>query len=166
MNITAIVLIAFFSIAIPFVIWAGRRQISMDKVNFYSDEKIVYEEYPVNIYVKTAGPKGRTNHPNSKIIITNYRMLLTQKTLFRDKFALLYMIDYKTNKNEEQRSTENKKYFNYMYVPLSNISFESGDKKDFVDILVPDDNLLTLFGKAYISFWTKDIQSIKKLING
>ncbi|MBI3815452.1 MAG: hypothetical protein HY279_13435 [Nitrospinae bacterium] len=163
MDITAIVLIVFFLIAIPFGIWAGRRQISMDKVKFYGDEKIVYEEYPVNIVV-TAG--RRSYRPNSKIIITNYLMLLTQKILFRDKFALLYMIDYKTNKNEELRSSENKKYFNYMYVPLSNISFESRDKKDFVVILVPNDNLLTLFGKAYISFWIKDIQSIKKLVNG
>lgn len=163
--VNLIVCILFLAIGIPIIVYYRKKFISKtDDLIFYSNEKVIYGEFPVKCYLKQRKSQ-KTYMPNSKIEITNYRILISQKYLFSKKFLLTYVINYKNSGRDILKHLENEKFKNCMDVSPDDITFEHIKGKDFVNILLPENNILCMISRVTISFTTKNIEEIKTIIN-
>lgn len=155
------VCILFLVIGIILVIFYRKKFISnADDLVLYSDEKIIYTEFPVKCWLKQ-WKTNKTYMPGSKVEITNYRIIISQKYLFSQKFLLNYVINYKIKKSEEFNRTGNLRFKNFMDVSISDIMYESKKGVDHVLISVPKNNILSMSDNTIISFSTGNVAKIK-----
>ena len=91
MPVTLIIFSIFLLVMITVILFFNK-SLKLDKVQYGTDERILYEEYPVT--VKDKRSNSSTSYPNSKVMITNYRIILAQKILFSDNLTVNCFINY------------------------------------------------------------------------
>lgn len=60
---------------------------------FSQDGRLIYEESKINVEeYGSFGPDSGSRYPNSKVIITNKHISISQKMVFRDKYIIHFVI--------------------------------------------------------------------------
>ncbi len=73
---------------------------NLDKIKYYKNETIVSDNLKIKVEIKGIGPQT-TVLPKSRIILTNERIIISQKALFRSKYFVKYIIWFESSENRK-----------------------------------------------------------------
>jgi hypothetical protein len=123
MTTALIIFGILFSVFLAIIVLYAKN-LTLDRLEYGQDEKIVYEEYPVR--VKDAYRSRSTTYPNSRVIITNYRIILAQKILLSKKFTINFLINFGDTSGLSVQAR--KGIYRIYEVSRNDISAEQADK--------------------------------------
>ena len=157
-------LISILLIGAAIFISRNFKAIKLEHIKFYPDEIIVTEEYPIKCKIDGDNTESSTRFPNSKSIITNYRIMLAQKHLLSKSFMVRYIINYRVKEDEDVNNEMTRKHYNYMIISSKNVSFEEIKNTRWIHVKVTENNILSTFSSTILSFSTNYTEKIKECL--
>ena len=133
MTINTIIILIFIVLLI--VVAILYRNSTLDKLQLLPGEKILFEESSVR--VEQAGSPGSVIFFNCIVRVTNSRIIIAQKMLFRNRYALRFVIIYSDSENVTDLKNTFMSGFIVMKVSAQEIKFSTGDGSSTVTINIP-----------------------------
>lgn len=96
MPVNLVILILFFLMMAAIALLY--RKATLDKLQFPEDETLLFEEY--GIRVEQSGGSRSVFFINCVVRVTDRRIVIAQKMLFRTKYAVRYVIFYRVGDDE------------------------------------------------------------------
>lgn len=149
MSINLIVII--ISVLLFILIAVFYRNTTLDKLQFLSGEKIVYEESGVR--VEQSGSPRSVIFINCIVRITDRRIIIAQKMLLSSKYALRHVIVYNGLNNSTDLKTTLKKGYLNIAVSKSDVKVDDTGGTCIVRINIPESALTK---NQYITYKTGD----------
>ena len=156
MTVEIIILLVFAVIIVIGAIFY--KNSTLDKLEFLPNETIISEVKKIR--VEHINKTRTTIFLNCIIRITNKRIIIAQKILFSDKFALRYIISYTENIEKNDFKKSMKQGYSILTITKTSINLTIENEICSVEIIVPN---FGIFGNSKILFNTDKYMELQKI---